>query len=231
MLPARAPVEPKEARLATNAVGAPVELANRRQRRLPIFIASGVAFVILLASFLENDRRGLLLFSEPSAFAVAEEAEPTELLIGGAGRTFGPPSARRLVVERRQSVPGPVTIEEDSAAGVGGAPIQDPIGLGPAAPIAAPALALGGPVPGGGGPGIPPFGDPGGGVFVPLVPIPTGPGPVDPPDDPGVILPPAVPEPAAWLLMILGVGALGAAMRMRRYLAGRGRMNGAPVRA
>lgn len=61
-----------------------------------------------------------------------------------------------------------------------------------------------------------------GGIIQPVLADPDAPiTPVDPeapltPVDPNSPVVPAVPEPASWLLMILGVAALGGALRMRR---------------
>jgi len=84
-----------------------------------------------------------------------------------------------------------------------------------------PQFAMGGPPPppGGGFSGPSPVLPPGGGGFLPLAGPPgdTSPGGGTPPGDtpPGGFLSP-VPEPAAWMLMILAVFGLGSALRWKR---------------
>lgn len=73
------------------------------------------------------------------------------------------------------------------------------------------------------GSGFPPGGGPGGGVTSPgggVVPPGGGEPPIVAPPTPPTEPPIAVPEPAAWALMLLGFGAVGAALRRRGRLAG-----------
>lgn len=56
----------------------------------------------------------------------------------------------------------------------------------------------------------------GGGVILP--PVISSPTPVTPPADVPPTVTPAVPEPGTWMLMLVGFGAAGTAMRRRRKL-------------
>lgn len=94
--------------------------------------------------------------------------------------------------------------------------VISPSGLIASAPLALGSALLGGSF-GGGLVGPPPGGGGGGGGITPP-PTGTTPPPVD-------TVAPAVPEPGTWLMMLLGFGMIGSAMR------GRGRLRGAAAAA
>lgn len=194
-----------------------------------------VAFglTLIAASLFESDRRGLLLYEEPTAFAASmPEYSAGRLTYGGWIATVRAPEPRRTTA-RRFIAGSPDSGRERTVqpTGGGGAPSFAPSGPdGAVGELGSPvtlALMPTGAGPGGGGPFVPGvnFGpSPIGGI--PLVP--PGPGNPDPPGNPGDPVPPgnpddpgsgtdplvpAVPEPSGWILMILGVGLLGAALR------------------
>lgn len=195
------------------------------QRHFSKFMLGGLGCLAVVTAFGEHDRRGLLAFDMPEAFAAAEEsgqdfvgmfpmtfpvsfvagAEPR----GGASRTI--PSRGALAAPADDGTGSPVGALPSVAAEVPSEPAASQFAATPA--------ALGNPTGRDGG-----FGDIPGGSFgsTPVSAIVIDdPDPVDPGDggDPVV---PAVPEPASWLLMLLGIGALGTALR--RYPVRRPRL-------
>lgn len=191
------------------AEAAPLRL-GRFNRHFTILLFGAGAVLLGFVSLAENDRRGLLRWDRPAAFA-AGEARPLpnsyDIIYLGLGQPHkgaewdGRRAARFIPLRDGLGIPGtpmgtaaqPGYIAPrlpDNGAG-GTKPTDTPVaGAGnpsvPQGPTAFTPSTFGG---GGGSPA---------GVIVT--------------DNPPV---PAVPEPAAWLLMILGVGVLAAALRNR----------------
>lgn len=182
-----------------------------------------LAAISVGVSFVEADRRGLLFDSDPFAFAVEDSA----LAVSGAS---GSPA---MMINR---FPGPVR-DRGPRAG-------RPTGPG-SAPAVQPAAVQQGAGPSGASRIIPsaegPFigsasgttsttesldssgtqllgqGVPGGGFLdspIGLIAVSTGTGPT-PPDPPGPVVP-AIPEPASWILMIIGLAWLGLYLRSQK---------------
>ncbi|MFC3309938.1 PEPxxWA-CTERM sorting domain-containing protein [Blastomonas aquatica] len=186
----------------------------------------------MVIAFGQHDRRGLLLFDQPEAFAASELAELSSP--GGLAQGIG---VRRILPSRigarqiaRAVNPGSVQAPAPGASGPAG--VGSTIGLQPfvlSGPE--PSFASDGTSPGQGlgqsGPVLTSTSVPGTGISpTPLI-VPSGPGVV--PTEPGIVptvpdvtdpVVPAVPEPASWILMIIGIGALGAVMRRRQYTVG-----------
>ena len=184
---------------------------------LAAFVALGLAFTI--ASFLENDRRGLLKWDRPTAFAAGELQLPvrypvTYLGFGdrnrqGSGRTvrMNEGGARRAIPRRIASandLNSPFNVSDSSPPistsdlarpnSSSGDLLSEQLSLEPARPNRTPFTSSGF-----GGGSLPPG-------FVVVAPGSGG-----TPNPPPVV--PAVPEPAAWLLMILGIGLLASLIR------------------
>jgi hypothetical protein len=201
----------------------------RRDRFFPAVMIIGLVVLVAIASFFENDRRGLLRWERPTAFAagdVQELPDSYDIIYLGYNR----PSDRGYLTSRnahprigaRRTIPGRVGGVGNASGG--GAPpgqanptlTQDlPAGAGTAGNnLANTPLASSG---GDGGQGPTPFtpGDLGGsGPTAPvIIPLPQSDGPTPPIDGGPPPVVPAVPEPTAWLLMILGVGILARALR------------------
>lgn len=181
----------------------------------------------MVASIFESDERGLLFFDTPEAFAVSEapSAERFPIVWGerdyrGAARTIDPRQRRGGGVG---ALPGEPAGTAPGAVSGAAAPARVASLTLPSALSTAPGNGLVGSG-GGGNPlqAVTPIGQGGGPIGLFPVPTATTPpvDPVDPTDPTNPVDPvvPAVPEPSSWLLMILGVGALGFALRSRRHL-------------
>lgn len=230
---------------------------RRRDRFFPAFLVSGLAVILAIVSFSEQDRRGLLSWDRPSAFVAGDAMQgPDSYEIAYLGYARSSPQSNGLL-RRASAVGDPVTGARDPITGARRSIPARGEAFGPAAAGAPPSqltspLALGGPAgsggnsliaptAGNGNSGLTPFtpGNLGGigatppGVIAPIATgnpppatggeTPPGTGGETPPAAGGETPPvvPAVPEPAAWLLMILGVGVLASALRSnaRRTLA------------
>lgn len=186
-------------------------------RMMPI-----VGVAALIASFAESDRRGLLFKSSDTAFfaedaALAVPSGGATIFLAADSTGFGA-LRQRAVAPRRggrtvtPSGAGPT----EAPSGTGAAAsrlIELPAGASEAVvrPSAATLPTSGSTVPNQSSPG-PGFPESPIGLIAVNTPNP-GPGNPDP-DNPGPVVP-AVPEPASWLLMILGVGWLGLSLRQR----------------
>ena len=192
-------------------------ILTRRERFFPVALVAGLAIVVAGLSFFEHDRRGMLRWDRPSIFAAGEIAgmpgsyEITYLgYSAGSGRgspLIGgdePDRILRREIPRRADTTG-LAPDTGAPSAVAGVPAQS---IAPQGGDAVPLAAAASPSSEGGTSGRVPFtpGGLGGAGATPPGLIPTGANPAPP-----VI--PAVPEPAAWLLMILGVGVLAGAMR------------------
>lgn len=182
-------------------------------RMMPVL---GVAAVI--ASFAEADQRGLLFRSSDTAFFAEDSALAVPnggtiaYLTSGADRPYG--ARRRTVAARPGARSGlaviPATIEDPASAGGGAsrlidaapAAVERPVTLSAISPAGTGTAVGGQPAP---GPGFPES---------PIGLIADNAGNPDP-NNPGPVVP-AVPEPASWLLMIIGVGWLGLSLRRRK---------------
>lgn len=207
----------------------------------PITALLAIAFTA--GSFVHQDERGILFLDDgstnatPEVFAIAQDGTST-LVYANAG--YSAPvrtNSRRARISAQERTPssrflgsGPSLPDggnSDSPQGAGGfgAPSQ-PNNLVPAPnlPNAGANQFTSTPGAGGSGGGLQPIapinsnGGPIGGFLTPASQDPETPGPGDPnapltPANPDVGPVPAVPEPASWLLMILGVAALGGALR------------------
>ncbi|MFN4019880.1 MAG: PEP-CTERM sorting domain-containing protein [Erythrobacter sp.] len=188
---------------------APLRL-GRIHRHFTILLFGAGAVLLGVASLAENDSRGLLRWDRPAAFAAGEaRALPNsyDIVYLGLGQPHeragwdGRRAARFIPLREGLGIPGTPT---GTAAQPGYiAPRLPDSGAGQTKPT-------GTPVAGAGNPSVPR----GPTAFTPST---FGGGGGNPPgvivtDNPPV---PAVPEPAAWLLMILGVGVLAAALRHR----------------
>lgn len=160
-----------------------------------------------------KDRRSKLA-AAPSGLAGPTEAGPGKGAEVMAGAVPGPESAVPAFVAPGGSPPDvfapaiPASFANSAAGGVGGGPgfagVPGPV-LGGGA-VFGPGSS-GGTGGGSGGGGIV---SPSPGSTPPPTPLPTATGP-------GVVSP--IPEPATWLLLIAGFGAVGSAMRRRRHVA------------
>ena len=214
--------------LVPNDPTVPAEQSKMLLRLLAVF-----AFAAVGLSFLEADRRGLLFDADPFAFSVSEGAlaltGPSVILFGdarrgGAGpryRSFNRGPARRLIPGRgaAPNEPGsgspagsPAGAIASNTRSTSPAPLAgtgpSPFVPGQSAETFAPTAPNGRSIPGSG--------------FAPS-PIgfvagetdsetpPTAP-PVTVDPDPSPVVP-AIPEPASWLLMIIGLGWMGLYLR------------------
>lgn len=193
------------------------------QRHFSKFALGGLGSLALLVSFAEHDRRGLLMFELPEAFAV--ESIPGQEFVGMLPMTFPvsyiPGQQQRgaaRAIPPRGSAGGALVDTGPTAVAGGGAgigPLQvepgpdEPTQQAAALPTTSPAATRGT-----GSLGDIPNASFGNSPISAIV--------LDNPDVPGdgggdpVV--PAVPEPASWLLMLLGIGALGGAMRRYRTI-------------
>ncbi len=202
-----------------------------------------LGLVVLGASFLTTNKRGLLFYETNGLAANKANKIPEHLLTGGSGKLIyltGNPTRRgsnpriaRRNIPPQQSSPGPGTV---IGPGPSGPPQNSPTGPGTLPPVGGGiSNPIGGgdlPPPGLGAPGsfglgptpltlIPVAGDGGGGG---------GGDPGDPgnPGNPGDggsgggggdPIVPAIPEPSSWLMMIMAVFALGLMLRHQARLA------------
>lgn len=204
----------------------PNSVLSKLDRRFPIVAITVFGVAMVGSTLFENDKRGLLRWERPGAFASAKVIDspgPGAYAIAYLGlpdRRTRTGSTRSIAPRGPASRTIPLNTDTPTSPGTGfaapGSPLAAAPGqqLGAASPFTPPSVA---PAAGGGGltftpgnlvGGETPFG------LVAFVPdngvTPTDPtGPVNP-TDPVV---PAVPEPSAWLLMILGIGGLAAALR------------------
>lgn len=189
----------------------------RRDRHFTFVLFSAGAILLAFISMLENDRRGLLRWERPGAFAAGDVTplpDSYDIVYLGLGQPQGANNPERgraaRLIPRREGTSGLGTPGGAGAASPAAVPLASTnpgLAQGPAGdPSPANGFTPGqaGPTPfapstfGGGG-GSPP------GVIVVQ----------NPPVVPPVPTVPAVPEPTAWLLMILGVGILATALRRR----------------
>ncbi|AKH42804.1 hypothetical protein FHS61_000577 [Altererythrobacter atlanticus] len=183
------------------------------------YLLGGLGALTLLTSFFDVDHRGML-FADGQVFAFADEIDQAGVysypVIWGAGRG-GPVDERgaRRLIPARGGQAGPLT-GTGSPDGTGGGGGAGPVTLADAGTALVP-----------GGLNTPDAGNAGGGNggrggfpgFNSSISSPVGGFVITPGDgdggtdggDNGVV--PSVPEPASWLLMILGIGALGIALR------------------
>lgn len=201
-------------------------LPTGSQRRFTKFLLGGIGVMAIAIAFGQHDRRGLLLYDLPEAFAARELAELSSPI--GLESGIG---IRRIVRSRSlpRQIGRPVAGQTPELGAGGGAGAGPTIGLQPfilpsPEPLSASSVTSSGDEPGQPTLALTNAASPGTGISpTPLV-VPAAPGVV--PIEPGVVptvpdpVVPAVPEPASWVLMIIGIGALGAAMRRRRRLFG-----------
>lgn len=200
------------------------------QRHFATYVVGSLVVVLLLVSFFENDRRGLLFTNLPEAFAANEFDQSGQSYRIAFGTLPGSGIGARRTIPRRPAGVLPAS-SSNSSAGASGVPGN---ALAPSSGVTLPTFGsseqlgvadlppsfvgngpIGLPPIGGTAPPIGLPGNPGGenpGGENPGGENPGDPGtPVDPVDPPV----PAVPEPASWLLMILGVGVIGQVLRRR----------------
>jgi hypothetical protein len=176
--------------------------------------ALGVA--TLIGSFIEADQRGLLFRSDDMALlaedaALAVPSQGLEMYLGGREARGGSPRGRNFIGRPPGSrlVPGNAS-NLNEGNGVSPAPGGSRTILDQPAreQLASPTLASAATAPSAAT-------SPGSGSFGPNFPdSPIGLIAVGT-NTPGPVVP-AVPEPASWLLMIVGVGWLGLALRRRK---------------
>lgn len=193
-------------------------LPTGSQRQFTKLLLSGIGVFAIAIAFGQHDRRELLLYDQPEAFAASELAElslPVGLSQGVGVRRI----VRSRILARQISRSGRLDAGQASAPNAGGG-----VGAGPT--IGLPPFLLSNPERSLASAGTPTgegFGQQGPALTNAVGPE-TGISPIPSivpivPTVPDVTEPvvPAVPEPSSWILMIFGVGALGAVMRLRRY--------------
>lgn len=188
---------------------APLRLA-RGHRHFSLLLFGAGAILLAFVSLVETDRRGLLRWDRPTAFAAGNVTPlPASYGIVYPGTGSGQPSR---VADRGGRRAARLIAPRDGTSGIG-----TPAGGGAQSAFVAPLLPSDGSTGTGSGSttarGI--ANPPAAGGPAPFTPSTLGGGGGSPP---GIIVVnnppvPAVPEPAAWLLMILGVGILAAALR------------------
>ncbi|UVI39068.1 PEPxxWA-CTERM sorting domain-containing protein [Qipengyuania spongiae] len=215
------------------------------QRHFATYVVGSLVVVLLLVSFFENDRRGLLFTNLPEAFAANEFDQSGQSYRIAFGTLPSSGIGARRTIPRRPAGVLPAS-SSSSPAGASGVPGN---ALAPSAGVTLPTFGsseqlgvadlppsfvgngpiglppIGGTAPPIGVPGNPGGENPGGenpggenpGGENPGGENPGGENPGDPgtPVDPVDPPVPAVPEPASWLLMILGVGVIGQVLRRR----------------
>lgn len=195
--------------------------STRRRRRILSVVGSFAVVAALSTTPLMNaalqagvdaGRDVLAMFGERSPGARQEGAllATKEARAGMGPRQYAKPRTR---TRPEAHLPGGPALAD-------AAPIDGPVTpLGGIADLPDPIIPHTGP-----GGGIRPDGPPGpGGPFIPDGPSGPGPNPLVPPPPPGSPPPDAppisaspVPEPAAWLTLIVGFGAVGVLLRRRR---------------
>lgn len=188
---------------------APLKL-SRGHRHFTLLLFSAGAFVLAFGSLIETDRRGLLGWERPAAFAAGKV---TPLTASYDNIYFGPGQAGRIADRGGRRAARLIP------SGGGSSAIGTPAGAAAQSAFVAPLLPNDGSAPTGPGGASASVNSnpPASGGTTPFTPSTLGGGGGSPPgvivvDNPPV---PAVPEPAAWLLMILGVGILATALRRR----------------
>ena len=204
----------------TEPAGSPL---SSRRRHFSKFVVSGIIGTALLSSFAEQDRRSLFFGDREEAFAVSEVGAsnfdgggPYSIYLADRTGDRRPTRSRRIPRALPTGLPGDGAFNPISV-GVGGsdpgasadalqlASVDTPAVLVPSAGPSGSNGNFGSPI----GQASGPVGD------LVIVPTDPDPGPVDP-------VVPAVPEPASWILMIIGVGLLGSTLRLRRNRFERG---------
>ncbi|MFZ5667767.1 MAG: PEP-CTERM sorting domain-containing protein [Pseudomonadota bacterium] len=182
-----------------------LRLNKFQQRTLIVF---GV--VAVLSSLPDSERRGLLVWNSPEA------------LIADVGTDAPAGLGTGLAILGATGRPGRTGIPRGGIATIGQSPVGDPAtGGAPGGALALPqASPLAGPVPSAASNGSQASSATGG--------LPAGPGVGFSPAVVGAttllatapVTPqvPAIPEPSSWILMILGTGLLGAALRHSRAI-------------
>lgn len=194
----------------------PASEPTRSPFRLYIRLLPVLGVTILIGSFIEADQRGLLfrsddiaLLAEDTALAIPNQGAGMYFRVGDSrggnprGRNFiGRPPGSRLVPgnasalgEDNGASPSPGGSRTISVQPVREQPGSPTLASGTTAPAAA--------TPSGNGSFGPSFPD----SPIGLIAVGT--------NTPGPVVP-AVPEPASWLLMILGIGWLGLSLRRRK---------------
>jgi hypothetical protein len=178
--------------------GTPVALQTLASHGVDVSVLSAPkSLMALLDARSPGEReKGALTSTKPRKLA-ATTAKPSQRALGKIVQPSAAPPAEfvkaltppETVAAAPAIAPPPTLAEVIPAVGVPGS----------ASP---PGVALIG-SPGGGGPGAP--GAPG---------VPGAPGTPETPQIP--VIPSAVPEPATWLMMLLGFGVIGSSMRRRR---------------
>ena len=181
-----------------------------------------VGVAALVSSFVESDQRGLMFLSSESAFfaedaALAVPNGGATIYLASGGNGLGGLRQRAITSSRgtltgMPSMTGVPDLSDSPGAGasrlieVPESLSDNQVGIAARAPQVQGATGRSQPSPGPGFPDSP----------IGLIAVNTSnPGPVTgDPDNPSPVVP-AVPEPASWLLMILGVGWLGFSLRRR----------------
>lgn len=186
----------------------------RGHRHFALLLFSAGAVLLTFVSLIETDRRGLLRWDRPTVFA---EGSVTPLPASYDIIYRGPVRERRLADQGGRRAARLIP-RRDSTSGIG-----TPTGAGAQSASVEPLFANAGSA----GTGLTGTNAPDGtnssapGGSTPFTPSTFGGGGGTPPgvvlvDNPPV---PAVPEPAAWLLMILGVGILATSLRRRAMVS------------
>jgi len=187
---------------------------GRGHRHFTLLLFGAGAVLLAFASLIETDRRGLLRWDRPTAFAAGSvKPPPASYDIS----YLGPDQARKVADQGGRRATRLIPLR-DGSSGIG-----TPAGAFAQSALVAPLLPSNGNA-GTGSTGTTapnntnPSAPGGPTAFTPSTLVDGG------GTTPGVIVVdnppvPAVPEPAAWLLMILGVGMLATALRRRAVVS------------